>query len=136
MKSKQFYFNEVNLSREENPHGLLDFELLSTHILKLFVDGTKKLSKSSISLTKRETNFPDTVKWDIYNDSINRITLRVEMLDKSGNVLNGFWMPLAPLTTNNIILNNIPGTTQKLILICYHENVINKSATLTVTAKN
>lgn len=136
MKNKQFYFNEVNIARETNPHGLLDFEFVSTHILKVLVTDKKGIDKSSISLAKRELDFPDSIKWDIHNGSVHRITLRVEMLDKFDNVLNGFWMMLAPITTSNVIFNNIPANTEKLLLTCYHENIIGKSATLVITAKN
>lgn len=132
----EFYFNEVCIERDLNPHGIMDFELATTRILKLFIDGTKQIDKSSISLNKRELPFPSKIEWDIKNDSVKRVPLKIEMVDALGNILNSFWMTITPLSTTNARFNHIPSKTEKINIVCYRENVIGKKAILTITARN
>lgn len=132
----EFYFNEVCIERDLNPHGIMDFELATTRILKLFIDGTKQIDKSSISLNKRELPFPSKIEWDIKNDSVKRVPLKIEMVDALGNILNSFWMTITPLSTTNARFNHISSKTEKINIVCCRENVIEKKAILTITARN
>lgn len=132
----EFYFSEVTIKREENPHGLMDYELPSIRILELFIDGTKSGPNTSIALCKKDRSFPKEIRWNIFNDSIYKITLQILATDKEGNTLRKFWMPLYPLVSNEIDINDVPEETEKIMIVCHYENVIGKKATLTVVAKN
>lgn len=114
----------------------MDFELTSSRTLKLFVDGKNKNgNETCISLVKKDEPFPSKIEWDIHNNAINRIALRLEMEDKNGKPLCGFWMTIRPLTVNNVMINYIPKETERIRLICLKENVIGKTAVLTITDK-
>lgn len=134
--NKTFYFNEVDVKREENPHGLMDFELVTENVLKLTIDGTTDLEKSSISLNKKDITFPNVIEWDIVNESLHRFPLHVEIFDEQGKTLSSFWMTLQGLFTNNAIFKQIPEKTQKIVLTCHRKHMIDKTATLTITSKN
>lgn len=133
---RNFYFNEVNIEYGENPHGLMDFELLEANILKLEIDGKKSIDKSSITLSRKELDFPKTIEWEIKNKTINKIALKIEIKDKNNKILRHFWMTNYGLSNNQVTINDIPKATEKIVITAFHENVLNKTGILIITAKN
>lgn len=137
MTKKEFYFNEVTIQAEENPEKLLTFTVLKSNQLQINVDCTQKCcEESSISFNRKEVPFPAKLHWDMLNGAPKRITLRLEMIDENGNVLKKAWLAFTGLAKSEILFNDIPKETSKIVLTCARTSNIGKKAEMLLTAIN
>lgn len=128
-----FFFNEVDIVREENPKELMDFEMISSKIIKLKINCVNKdINESGISIKRRKKDFEERLKWEIKNPGDEKICLYAFIYDKKGFITNDFILNINSHTTLTWNVTNIPKDTKKISLICkkrFNKNVI---GTLTI----
>lgn len=140
MTNEKFYFDKVEIKEGKNPNGLMKMVLVAKDVLKIFVKDNKDIAETSYILAKKDTPFPETLEWDIDNKSADNkfgdVTFYVEMFDKDENVLKSFWLRIYPREHNEVLIRMVPKTTEKIVITCFHENIIGKNAIITITSKN
>lgn len=128
-----FYFNEVDIVREENPRELMDFEMISSKIVKLKIDCVNKdANESGIAFKRRKKDFDKKLIWEIKNPGDEKICLYLFVYNKKGFIEENIVLDINPHSTLKLDIDNLSENTEKISLLCkkrFNKNII---GTLTI----
>lgn len=128
-----FYFNEVDIVREENPKELMDFEMISSKIVKLKIDCVNKnVDESGIAFKRRKKDFDKKLIWEIKNPGDEKICLYLFAYNKKGFIDENIVLDINPRSTLQLDIDNLSENTEKISLLCkkrFNKNII---GTLTI----
>ncbi len=124
-----FFFNEVDIVREDNPKELMDFEMVSSKMLKLKINCiAKKADESSIAIKRRKLPFENKLKWELTNNSDKTVSLDMYLYNSQNYIINHIpGIDINPESLQTFEMKNIPEDTHKIVLLCkkrFNKNVV------------